>query len=114
MVQIEVTVPVEQVSLHPSTKTGSISCKTECVTSQQSDQLQSIVPRPEIVPAKAIETGIILFRCAIAGKAPKAWALPRFLVTVNPISTRGADYAHHSTIGLVWLKFAVAPLCMYT
>ena len=58
-VQIEVTVPMEQVSLHPSTKTGSISCKTECVTSQ-SDQSQSIIPRPEVVPAKAIETGIIL------------------------------------------------------
>ena len=49
-------------------------------------------------------------RGAIAGKAAKAWALPRFWVTVNPISTRGADYAHHSTMGLVWLKFAVAPL----
>ena len=59
MVQIEVTVPMEQVSLHPSTNTGSISCKTECVTSK-SDQLQSIIPRPEVVPAKAIETGIIL------------------------------------------------------
>ena len=50
---------MEQVSLQPSTKTGSISRKTECVTSQ-SDQLQSIIPRPEVVPAKAIETGIIL------------------------------------------------------
>jgi hypothetical protein len=36
--------------------------------------------------------------------------LPKFWVTVNPISTRGADYAHHSTMGLVWLKFNVAPL----
>ena len=24
----------------------------------------------------------------------------------------GADYAHHNTMGLVWLKFNVAPLCM--
>ena len=24
----------------------------------------------------------------------------------------GADYAHHNTMGLVWLKFDVAPLCI--
>ena len=49
-------------------------------------------------------------RGATATKAFKAQALPKFWVTVNPISTRGTDYAHHSTMGLVWLKFAVAPL----
>ena len=49
-------------------------------------------------------------RGATATKASKARALPKIWVTVNPISTRGADYAHHSTMGLVWLKFAVAPL----
>ena len=49
-------------------------------------------------------------RGAMATKASKARALPKFWVTVNPISTRGADYAHHSTMGLVWLHFAVAPL----
>ena len=40
------------------------------------------------------------------------WALVHleFGVSVNPISTRGADYAHHSTMCLVWLKFVVAPL----
>ena len=38
------------------------------------------------------------------------WALPKFWVTVNPIPIRGADYTHHITMGLVWLKFAVAPL----
>ena len=39
--------------------------------------------------------------------------LPKVLVTVSPISTMGgADYAHHNTMGLVWLKFNVAPLCM--
>ena len=35
---------------------------------------------------------------------------PVFGQTVNPILTRGADYAHHSIMGLVWLKFAVVPL----
>ena len=45
-------------------------------------------------------------RGATATKASKARALPKFWVTFNPISTRGADYAHHSTMGLVWLKFA--------
>jgi hypothetical protein len=53
---------------------------------------------------------IILIRATTATKASKARALPKFWVTVNPFSTRGADYAHHSTMGLVWLKFAVAPL----
>ena len=52
------------------------------------------------------------FRAATATKASKARALPKFWVKGNPISTRGADYAHHSTMGLVWLKFAVAPLFM--
>ena len=52
-------------------------------------------------------------RAATATKASKARALPKFWVTINPISTRGADYAHHSTMGLVWLKFAVAPLHLY-
>ena len=47
---------------------------------------------------------------ATATKASKARALPKFWVTVSPISTRGADYAHHSTMGLVWIKFAVAAL----
>ena len=40
-------------------------------------------------------------RGATATKASMARALPKFWVTVNPISTRGADYAHHSTMGLV-------------
>ena len=31
---------------------------------------------------------------------------------VHPIQTKGADYAHHNTMGLVWLKFKLAPLCM--
>jgi hypothetical protein len=52
----------------------------------------------------------LICRGATATKASKARALPKFLITVNPISTRGADYAHHNTMGLVWLKFAVAPL----
>ena len=51
-------------------------------------------------------------RAATATKASKVRALPEFWVTVNPISTMGADYAHHSSMGLVWLKFAVAPLTM--
>ena len=56
------------------------------------------------------ESRLIYARAATATKASKAQALPKFWVTVNTISTRGADYAHHSTMGLVWLKFAVAPL----
>ena len=52
-------------------------------------------------------------RGATATKASKARALPKFWVTVNPISTSGADYAHHSTMGLVWLKFEVALRCFW-
>ena len=39
-------------------------------------------------------------------QASKARVLPNFWVT------RGADYAHHITMGLVWLEFAVAPLIL--
>ena len=35
---------------------------------------------------------------------------PVFGKSVTSISNKGADYAHHSTMGLVWLKFAVVPL----
>ena len=52
----------------------------------------------------------VFIRGATATKASKAQALPKFWVTVNPISIRGANYANHITMGLVWLKFAVAPL----
>ena len=52
----------------------------------------------------------VFIKGATATKASKAQALPKFWVTVNPISIRGANYAHHITMGLVWLKFAVAPL----
>ena len=37
-----------------------------------------------------------------ATEASKARALPKFWVIVNTISARGAYYAHHSTIGLVY------------
>ena len=46
-------------------------------------------------------------RGATATKASKARDLPNFWVTFN---NQGADYIHHSNMGLVWLKFAVAPL----
>ena len=59
-----------------------------------------------------LSRNVLLIRAATATKASKARALPKFWVTVNPISTSGADYAHHSTMGLVWLKFAVAALAL--
>ena len=51
----------------------------------------------------------VFIRGATATKASKAQALPKFWVTVNPISTWGADYAKHSTMGLVWLKLPWRP-----
>ena len=64
----------------------------------------------EIILLNSVDVVKNLRRGATATNANKARALPKFWVTVNPISTRGADYAHHSTTGLVWLKYAVALL----
>jgi hypothetical protein len=71
-----------------------------------------VVHKQEKTPPKFCQMTCTKLKCrgATATKASKAWALPKFWVTVNPISTRGADYAHQSTMGLVWLKFAVAPM----
>ena len=40
----------------------------------------------------------------------KDWSSPCFQDSVNPISTRGADYAHHSTTVLTMLKYDPAAL----
>ena len=40
----------------------------------------------------------------------KDWSSPCFQDSVNPISTRGADYAHHSTTVLTMLKYVPAAL----
>ena len=40
----------------------------------------------------------------------KDWSSPCFQDSVNPISTRGADYAHYSTTVLTMLKYVPAAL----
>ena len=40
----------------------------------------------------------------------KDWSSPCFQDSVNPISTRGADYAHHSTTVLTMLRYVPAAL----
>ena len=40
----------------------------------------------------------------------KDWSSPCFQDSVNPIWTRGADYAHHSTTVLTMLKYVPAAL----
>ena len=40
---------------------------------------------------------IMIYSAAASGWAGWALAHPEFGSSVNPISTRGADYAHHST-----------------
>ena len=49
-------------------------------------------------------------RAAIAAKATKAVALPRFWDQLTLSQPGEADYGHHSSMGLVWLKFAMAAL----
>ena len=53
---------------------------------------------------------MVPYRAATAAKATKAVALPRFWDQLTLSQPGGADYTHHSTMGLVWLKFAVAAL----
>ena len=54
-----------------------------------------------------------LIWCAVHHRSSNARALPKVLVTVSPIATEGGgNYAHHNNMGLVWLKFKLAPLCM--
>ena len=42
----------------------------------------------------------------------KDWSSPCFQDSVNPISTRGADYAHHSTTVLTMIKYVPAALLL--
>ena len=50
------------------------------------------------------------FRGATAGKAPKAWALPRFWVSIRSYKKQLVKKIWGRILGLVWLKFTVAPL----
>ena len=49
-------------------------------------------------------------RAARAAKDAKDWSLPSFGSHLNPISTRGADYAQLSTTVLTMLKYVPAAL----
>ena len=42
------------------------------------------------------------------GPCLKSW----LQLALSQLGGGGADYAHHNTMGLVWLKFKLAPLCM--
>ena len=44
----------------------------------------------------------------MAGKAPKAWALPRFWVSIRSYKKQPVKKIWGRTLGLAWLKFAVA------
>ena len=44
-----------------------------------------------------LPTGIVIRSDAASGWAGWALAHPEFGISVNPITTRGADYAHHIT-----------------
>ena len=49
-------------------------------------------------------------RAATAGKAPKAWALPRFWISIRSYKKQPVKKIWDRILGLAWLKFAVAPL----
>ena len=49
-------------------------------------------------------------RGATADKAPKAWALPRFWVSIRSYKKQPVKKIWGRILGLVWLKFAVAAL----
>ena len=49
-------------------------------------------------------------RAATAGKAPKAWALPRFWVLIRSYKKQPVKKNWSRILGLAWLKFAVAAL----
>ena len=52
----------------------------------------------------------ISHRGATAGKAHKAWALPRFWVSIRSYKKQPVKNIWDRILGLAWLKFAVAPL----
>jgi hypothetical protein len=47
-------------------------------------------------------------RAATAGKAPKAWALPRFWFSIRSHKKQPIKKILGRILGLAWLKFAVA------
>ena len=46
----------------------------------------------------------------MAGKAPKAWALPRFWVSIHSYKKQLVKEIWGRILGLAWLKFVVVPL----
>ena len=54
--------------------------------------------------------GFIISRAATAGKAPKAWALPRFWISISSYKKQPIKKKGGRILDLAWLKFAVAAL----
>ena len=52
----------------------------------------------------------MLPRTATASKTPKAWAFPRFWVSIRSYKKQPVTKNWVRILGLVWLKFAVASL----
>ena len=49
-------------------------------------------------------------RAATTGKAPKAWALPRFWVSIRSFKEQPVKKIWGRILGLAWLKFAVSAM----
>ena len=54
-----------------------------------------------------------MYMGATDGKAPKAWALLRFWVSIRSYKKQPVKKIWGRILGLVWLKFAVAPLPVF-
>ena len=52
----------------------------------------------------------VQFRAATAGKAPKAWALPRFWVSIRSYRKKQVKKIQGRKLVLAWLKYIVAAL----
>ena len=53
---------------------------------------------------------LVNIKAATAGKAPKAWALIRFWVSIRSYKKQLVKKKWGRILGLAWLKFAVASL----
>ena len=49
-------------------------------------------------------------RAATAGKAPKAWAFPRFWVSIYSYKKQLVKKKWGRILGIAWLKFSVASM----
>ena len=70
----------------------------------------AVLMQPSIFATIFVEDLSYKLRGATAGKAPKAWALPKFWVSIGSYKKQPVKKFWARILGLAWLKFLVAPL----